>query len=185
MNAFENVVAQYLELEGYWVKQSVKVKLSKDDKKVIGLDTMPRPEIDLVALNVKENELLLVEVKSFLDSQGVYFGDDDIGKFKPDSQAAKRYRLFADNTFRRIVTKRLREEFLREGLISSKTKINYALAVGKFYSVKDEPITRSFFSKRGWRLFTPQQIKEKIRALAEKGWEDDLVTITAKLLLRE
>ena len=189
MNAFEEIIKQYLEAEGYWVRQSVKVDISKDDKKAIGLPTMPRPEIDLVALNVKENELLLVEVKSFLDSPGVYFGDKIngvyiIGQFRPKSWAAKRYRLFADSTFREVVTKRLREEFLQKGLINDKTKINYALAVGKFYSPKDEPDTEARFSERGWKLFAPQKIKAKIKELADKGWEDNLVTITAKLILR-
>ena len=54
MNAFEEIVAQYLEALGYWVRRSVKVNISKDDKKAIGLPTMPRPEIDIVALNVEE-----------------------------------------------------------------------------------------------------------------------------------
>ncbi|MFQ6122527.1 MAG: hypothetical protein ACE5LA_05660, partial [Dehalococcoidales bacterium] len=107
MNAFEDIVKLYLEEEGYWVRHSVKVNISKDDKKAIGLSTMPRPEIDLVALNARQNELLLVEVKSFLDSQGVYFGENAIGEFKKDySWASRRYRLFADSTFRRVVTKR-------------------------------------------------------------------------------
>ena len=101
MNAFEEIVKQYLEAEGYWVRHSVKVEISKDDKKAIGLPTMPRPEIDLVALNVKENELLLVEVKSFLDSPGVYFGDV-IGEGGPKSWGYKRYRLFANSKFREI-----------------------------------------------------------------------------------
>lgn len=185
MNAFENIVAQYLESEGYWVKQSVKIhRISKDDKKKIGLPTMPTPEMDIVAFNAKENELLLVEVKSFLDSQGVYFGDDDIGKFQPKSASAKRYRLFSDQTFRRIVTRRLKEEFLEKGLVNSRTTVNYALAVGKFYSLKDEPVTRAHFKKRGWKLFSPEQIKDGIRTLAERSWEDDIVTMTAKLLLR-
>ena len=184
MNAFEEIVKQYLEAEGYWVRQSVKVEISKDDKKVIGLPTMPRPEIDLVALNAKENELLLVEVKSFLDSQGVYFGHAKIGDFPPDTWAAKRFRLFADSKFREVVTNKLKEEFLEKHLINEKTKINYALAVGKFYSSAEHD-TKAFFSQKGWRLFTPEQIKEKIKELAEKGWEDNLATITAKLILRE
>jgi len=185
MNAFEEIVKQYLEAEGYWVRQSVKVDISKDDKKAIGLPTMPRPEIDLVALNAKENELLLIEVKSFLDSQGVYFGDDDIGKFRSGSWAAKRYRLFADEKFRKIVTKRLKEDYLQRGLINRKTKINYALAVGKFYSPNDEPITKAFFTRKGWELFTPKQIKGKIKELSQKGWEDNLLTVAAKLIMRD
>jgi len=185
MNAFEDIVKQFLEAEGYWAKHSVKVnKISKDDKKLIHLKTIPTPEIDLVALNMKENELLLVEVKSFLDSQGVYFGDKAIGQFESDSWAAKRYRLFANSTFREVVTKRLREEFLEKGLINEKTRINYALAVGKFYSQKDGSDTKAFFEEKGWKLFTPKEIREKIKELAGKGWEDNLATITAKLIIR-
>jgi hypothetical protein len=181
MNAFEEIVKQYLETEGYWVRQSVKVEISKDDKKEIGLPTMPRPEIDLVALNVKENELLLVEVKSFLDSQGVYW--EVVCDEKNEYPAAKRYRLFTDKKFRTVVTKRLHQEYLTHGLINEKTKINYALAAGKFHSERDEGKIREHFSRRGrgWKLFTPTDIKNRIREFAERGWEDNLITITAKL----
>ncbi len=182
MNAFEDIVKQYLEAEGYLVRHSVKVEISPSDKRAIGLTTMPRPEIDLVALDMKQNELL-VEVKSFLDSYGVYFGHNEIGVFPPDTWAAKRYRLFANDTFREVVSRRLKEEFLKNGLINEKTKINYALAAGKFRTSKDEADTEAFFSKRGWKLFTPKKIKDKVRELAKRGCEDNLATITAKLIL--
>jgi len=81
------------------------------------------------------------------------------------------------------VSRRLKEEFLKSGLINEKTKINYALAAGKFHTSKDEAATEAFFSKRGWKLFTPKKIKDKIRKLAERGYEDNLATITAKLIL--
>jgi len=183
MNAFENIVAQYLEAEGYWVRQSVKVEISKEAKKTLKLSTMPRPEIDLVALNVKENELLLVEVKSFLDSQGVYF-EDVIGKEGEESWGAKRYRLFANSKFREVVTAKLREEYLKQGLINENTKINYALAAGHIRTLEDELKIRKHFSQQeeGWKLFSPKEIKEKIAELSKKGWEDNLVTITAKLI---
>jgi len=180
MNAFEDIIKLYLEENGYWVRQSVKVNITIEEKRELRNPTMPRPEIDLVALKVKDNELLLVEVKSFLDSQGVYFGHNDIGDFPPDKEATKRYRLLADNNFQKIVTKRLKDQFLKDGLINNKTKIKYALAVGKFYP-NSELDTKAHFSKKGWILFTPQQIKETIRALSKKGWEDNLVVMTAKL----
>jgi len=180
MNAFEDIVAKYLELEGHWVRQSVKVNISKQDKRDIGTFSMPRPEIDLVALNVKENELLLIEVKSFLDSYGVYSEaiTDEKDVF------SKRYRLFTDSIFREVVTKRLREEYLKQGLVNENTKINYALAAGNIHSSADELKIREYFSKpeRGWKLFSPKDIKDKIRKMSEKGWEDNLVTITAKLI---
>jgi len=180
MNAFEDIVRLYLEEEGYWVRQSVKVNISKQDKRDIGAFSMPRPEIDLVALNMKENELLLIEVKSFLDSYGVYSEaiTDEKDVF------SKRYRLFTDSIFRKVVTKRLREEYLEQGLVNENTKINYALAAGHIHYPEDELKIREYFSKpeRGWKLFSPKDIKDKIRKMSEKGWEDNLVTITAKLI---
>ncbi len=180
MNAFEDIVKQYLEEEGYWVRQSVKVNISKEEKRGIGTPTMPRPEIDLVALNVKKNELLLVEVKSYLDSYGVYFE----AVSDENDEAADRYKLFTDSNFRNIVTKRLRGEYQERGLINENTKINYALAAGHIHYPADEPKIRDYFlkQKEKWILFSSKQIKDKVKELAEKGWEDNIVTMTAKLI---
>jgi Holliday junction resolvase-like predicted endonuclease len=182
MNAFENIVAQYLEAEGYWVRQSVKVEISKEDKKRIGTPTMPTPEIDIVALNVKNNELLLIEVKSLLDSYGVWY---ETVAGKDEKKYTRRYKLFTHGVFRDIVTKRIHEQYLRQGLINTKTKFNYALAAGNIHSEADEVKLAKHFSKKGWKLFSPRMIKEKMRELSERGWEDNEITITAKLLLRQ
>jgi len=179
VNAFEDIVRLYLEEEGYWVRQSVKVGISKEDKKYIGKFSMPTPEVDLVALKVKENELLLVEAKSFLDSPGVRFS----GISGQDPKYAKRYKLFTSSRLREVVTRRLREEYLNGGLIKDDTKINYGLAAGHIY-FGDEPKIAEYFSQRKWKLFTPKQIKEKVKQLSKRGWEDDLVTMTAKLILK-
>lgn len=181
MNAFENIIAQFLESEGYWVKQSVKVEITKEDKRTMNLPSMPRPEIDIVALNMKKNELLLVEVKSYLDSPGVWYkavaGEDK-------DYYNKRYRLFNDDKFRRIVTECLFEQFWGQGLINRRTKTNYALVAGKIYPGA-EPLLEEYFANNGWILFTPSKIKQKMRELASKGWEDNIATMTAKLLLRD
>jgi hypothetical protein len=180
VNAFESIVKLYLEEEGYWVRQSVKAHISKEDKVALSLPSMPTPEIDLVALNVKKNELLLVEAKSLLGSYGVYY--EAIADEK--DELAERYRLFTNGKFREVVTKALREEYLERGLINEKTKINYALAAGHIHS-GNEPSIAKYFSDNGWKLFTPEQIKEKVRQLSTKGWEDDLITMTAKLILKK
>jgi len=186
MNAFEDIVKLYLEAEGYWVRQSVKIDISKQDKREIGLYSMPRPEIDLVALNVKKNELLLIEVKSYLDSYGVYYEaiSDDEPKDDRTKKDAKRYRLFTDNKFREVVTRALREEYLKQGLIRKNTKINYALASGNIRSPGDKSKISNYFLQKGWTLFSPEQIKDRIRKLSDKGWEDNIVTITAKLIMK-
>lgn len=181
MNAFEDIIALYLEEEGYWVRQSVKVeRISKTDKRAIGTYSMPTPEIDIVALNMKRNELLLLEVKSYLDSQGVDFESLS----DKNSKLGGRYRLFNNKTYREIVTERLKEEYLKRGLIKKNTEISYGLAAGKIYSAWDESKISDYFIKRGWKLFLPKQIKAKIRELSDKRWEDNLVTMTAKLILR-
>ena len=141
MNAFENIIAQYLESEGYWVKQSVKIeKVTKEDKRTMNLYSMPRPEIDTVALNMKENELLLVEVKSYLDSPGVW---SEAVAGKDTDYYNKRYKLFNNDKYRKIVTERLFEQYLGQGLINKRTKVNYALAAGKIYP-SAEPLLEKY-----------------------------------------
>ena len=180
MNAFEDIVKLYLEEEGYWVRQSVKVhKITKEDKRNLKTYSMPTPEIDLVAFNMGENELLLVEVKSLLNSYGVHF-EAVSGKAERDKRG---YKLFYWDLYRKIITERLIEEYLEQGLINKKTKINYALAAGHINSEWDEDKIKEYFShpERKWILFSPKDIKNKIKNLAEKGWEDNLVVMTAKL----
>ena len=180
MNAFEDIVKLYLEEEGYWARQSVKVSITPQEKRNIGTFSMPTPEIDIVALKVDKNELLLVEVKSFLDSPGVRFSGVS-GKNKKD---AKRYKLFTNDKFRKIVTCNLKEQYQHKKLVKGDTKITCALAAGHIYSTKksdDEPKIKDYFERKGWKLFTPKQIKAKIKDLSQKGWEDNLITMTAKL----
>ena len=49
MEAFEQVVSEILWMEGYWVRTSVKVELTKKDKISIGRPSSPRWELDIVA----------------------------------------------------------------------------------------------------------------------------------------
>ena len=178
MNAFEAIVKLYLEEQGYWVRQSAKVHISKEDKKAIGIPSMPTPEVDLVALNVKENELILVEAKSFLDSPGVNF-ESISGN---DPRQAKRFKLFTNDKFREVVMKRLQEEYLKQGLIRQDTKVTLGLAAGHIRSKDDQDKIAEYFKEKGWRLFTPKQIKETVRKLSQRGWVDDLIVMTAKVV---
>ena len=97
---------------------------------------------------------------------------------------SKKYRLLNNKKYQDIVTVKLREYYLKKGLINNKTKIKYALAAGNIIS-KDEKKIKEYFKQKDWILFTPDKIKDKIRLLSEKGWEDNIITITAKLTMRE
>jgi hypothetical protein len=92
--------------------------------------------------------------------------------------------LFTNDAFREKVTNQLKKQFLDQGLIRSDTKINYALAAGHIHSGNEQPII-DYFSSKGWKVFTPAQIKEFVKQLVARGWENDLVTITAKLLRKK
>lgn len=71
MDYFESIIKTLLESESYWVRQSFKVNLTKEEKRNVGKHTIPRPEIDLLAYKSNQNKVLAIEVKSFLDSSGV------------------------------------------------------------------------------------------------------------------
>ncbi|MEI7752557.1 MAG: hypothetical protein WCJ71_10790 [Candidatus Omnitrophota bacterium] len=179
MDAFESIVALFLQEEGYWVRRSVKVPISRNDKRAMGLPSMPTPEVGLVAYNPRKNKLLLIESKSFLDSYGVRYQS-----FVGGREDSKRYRLFTDKMFQRIVSRRLLKLYQAKGLALRNTKVKFGLAAGKIYS-DDEKRLASHFAKKGWELFTPRQIKDRIKALAEKPWENNEVVLTAKLILRK
>jgi len=103
MDYFENIIKRLIEQDGYWVRQSVRVNLTKPEKVAIGKHSIPRPEIDIVGYKAGCNELLIIEVKSFLDSPGVKY--DELKKeFEiPDG----RFKLFTCDNYRSIVFRRL------------------------------------------------------------------------------
>ena len=75
MDYFENIIKTLLEHDGYWVRQSFKVNLTKQEKRDIGKYSMPRPEIDILAFRPEKNQIIAFEAKSFLDSPGVKVSD--------------------------------------------------------------------------------------------------------------
>lgn len=179
MDSFESIIASFLEERGFWVKRCVKVNISQKDKNKIGLPTMPRPEVDLVAFKPSKRELLLIECKSYLDSLGVQYKDVlGIGK------GSKRYKLFTNTNFRRIVTNQILKDYKKAGLLLGKVKVNYGLATGKI-KPGDENKINFYFKKHSWILYTPREISEMLNSLVNKGYEDNPVVLAAKLILRK
>ena len=58
MDYFEAIIKTLLEHEGYWVRQSFKVNLTKGEKRAIGRPSIPRPEIDLLAYKPENQEVI-------------------------------------------------------------------------------------------------------------------------------
>jgi len=49
MDSFEQLISEILWMEGFWVQTSLKVNLTKAEKRQIGRPSSPRWELDVVA----------------------------------------------------------------------------------------------------------------------------------------
>lgn len=179
MDYFESIIKTLLEAEGYWVRQSFKIELTKDEKVRIGKPSIPRPEIDLLALQHSRNELLALEAKSFLDSPGVRLSELQIAHDVPEG----RYKLFTSERYRSVVMEGLRRNLLDLHMIDSKTKIILGLAAGKVYQNMGDAVAE-FMKSKDWVFWSPQYIKHQVTKLAERGYENDPTIIAAKILSR-
>jgi hypothetical protein len=179
MDHFENIISTLLEAEGYWVRRSFKVNVTKEEKRQIGKPSIPRPEIDLLALHYSRNEVLALEAKSFLDSPGVKLAQLQEEHEVPEG----RYKLFTSQRYRSVVLSRLLQDLIVCGMANADTKISLGLAAGKVYQGQSGPI-REFMEKKKWFFWSPEDIKQKVTALAERGYENDPAIITAKILMR-
>lgn len=177
MHAFEDLVARLLRREGFWTRHSVKVTLSAEDKQRLGKPSLPRPELDLLAYQPKDNVLALVECKSYLDSSGVSITSFD-GK---NRKSGERYRLFTDEGFREIVTKRVVEQLASTGAVSCEPDVRYWLIAGHIAAKSVGPLHDWFDGKRDWELRGRTWIAESLQAMRQDAYEDDIVTMAMKL----
>ena len=181
MDAFENLVSELLWQEGYWVRTSFKVQLTKEEKRDIGRPTAPRWELDIVAYSAKYNLLRVIECKSYLDSRGVSASS----LIDPKSPNASRYKLFTDEKLRAIVFNRLALEMVNLGTCALNPKVTLGLACGKIASAKDHDQLKTHFEQKGWELFDPVWLKAKMKKLSDASYENQISSVVAKLLLRE
>ena len=179
MESFEEIVKVLFEEDNYWVRQSEKINHTKEEKKKTGKPSIPRPEIDLVALNQSENHILVLEVKSFFDSPGVRLSELDIEYNK----ATGKYKLFTNKNYWTIVLSRLKKDFIKQGMADKKTRFTLGLVAGNVYQNKTEEI-RKLFNEKGWFFLGPDEIKDRVLALAKKGYQNSPIFMTAKILMR-
>lgn len=177
MDHFENIVKTLLEHNGYWVRQSFKVNLTKDEKRNINKPSIPRPEIDLLAYRPTENEIIAIEVKSFFNSPGVKIADIKLEHAYPEG----RYKLFTCKKYRDIVLDRLRMDLKKSGMIHGEETLRLGLAAGNIYQSKSCEF-RAYFDERNWFFWSPEDIKSEVMKLATHGYENDPAIITAKIL---
>lgn len=177
MDAFEQIVAQLLRAKRLWVHTSVKVKLTKADKRAVGNHSMPTPEIDIVAYCGRTNTVFAIECKSFFDSYGVNY-DELCGTGKDDT-----YKLFRRPHLRAMVLGRLVEQLVRRGQCRPEAKVVLGLVAGKVRKAEDASI-KQFFRDQGWVFRGPAWLRREVMRLAHVGYENEVMTVVTKLLLR-
>ena len=179
MDHFEGIIKTLLEHEGYWVRLSFKVNLTKEEKRLIGKHSIPRPEIDLLAFKPESNLVIAFEAKSYFDSPGVKSED----LIESHSIPEGRYKLFTCENYRNIVLARLKSDLQYIGMATENTKIKLGLAAGNVYQSKTADI-QSFFEHKDWLFWSPEVIREKVISLSKMGYENEPAIITAKILMR-
>lgn len=118
---------------------------------------------------------------------------DFLGNFGPTPQRspalakdAKKdvYKLFNRTRLRDMVISCLVAQLRGEGLITGPDPtVQLVLVAGKVYS-KDEPKLRTLFAEKGWTFIGPAEVAAGLRAFADRGYENDVVTFVTKLIER-
>jgi len=176
MDAFEQIVAMLLERDGYWVHTSYKVRLTKEEKVRIGIPSCPRWEIDIVAYRPKDNVVLAVECKSFLNSPGV-----DYKSFSGQTvRGLRRYKLFTNGTLRKTVFSRLEKQLRQDGRLRPSARVKLCLAAGHIRKGSEADI-QEHCRKNGWLLFGQAWFREQFGKLADADYENDIAIVAAKL----
>jgi hypothetical protein len=178
MNAFESLVATLMRHEGFWVHPSFRVELTREDKLEINRHSNARWEMDLICYKPAGNLIRAVECKSYLDSTGVKHADLAGGRY------AERYKLFTEKGLWDVIKNRLIAQLERAGLCGPSPKIELCLATGKLACDDDRPKLKELAAQRGWTLLDDQWLLRSLEALASRGYEDEIATIVAKLLVR-
>jgi len=179
MDYFENIILKIFKSDDKWVRQNVKVDLTKEEKRFIGKSSIPRPDIDIVTYQVLKNTIEIWEVKSFLDSTGVKFSELSMVNDIPEG----RYKILTSKKYRKTVISRLLIDWCNKGLILPNPIVKIGLAAGKIHS-KDKLKIIEYFKNKGWLLLTPSSIFQRLKKLEAIPYENDPYVIASKIIFR-
>jgi hypothetical protein len=159
IDKFENIVTTLLEEEGFWLRHKFKVNVTLEEKKQIGKQSAPKPEIDMLAFNLRNNEVLALDVKAYLDSPGAKLSllqeehDVPTGRFK----------LFTSERYRSLVLARLLQDLIAQGMANADTQVRLGMIAGKVNQGQSEAI-REHMLAQGWLFWSPDDVKAKVAA---------------------
>lgn len=176
MDAFEELVAEILRADGWWVHHGYRILLSTEEKRALDNPSMPRPEIDLVAYKAGTGELLALECKSYFDSGGVHARDLLGGR------NAQRYKMFVDARLREVVLNRLVAQLVASGSVIGAPVVKLGLVYGHA-TEGNAAIIQKHFAENGWLLFGPDWLRGHLQTMALQSYDNQIASVVAKLLL--
>jgi len=159
IDKFENIVTTLLEEEGFWVRHKFKVSVSLEEKKQIGKQSSPKPEIDMLAFNLRANEVLALDVKAYLDSPGAKLSLLQEVHEVPTG----RFKLFTSERYRSLVLARLLQDLISLGMANAETKVRLGMIAGKVNQGQSEAI-RAHMQEHDWLFWSPDDVKAKVAA---------------------
>jgi hypothetical protein len=177
MDAFEELAAEVLRADGYWVHQGYKINLTPGEKRALDNPSMPRPEIDLVAYKAGTGELLSLECKSYFDSGGVNAND-----MLPDGRYPQRYKMFVNSRLREMVLRRLGEQLVDSGTVVGTPVPKLGLIYG-YATPANATKLKEHFAASGWELYGPDWLRRHLQQMALRSYDNQIASVVAKLLL--
>jgi len=125
--------------------------------------------------------LRVVECKSYLDSGGValraFNGSDE--------RFAERFKLFGDEQLRSVIFGRLCKQFATSGACRPEPEVKLCLACGRIASDTDREGLHKHFAEKGWELWDERWLRDRLRVMSGRGYENQVSAEVAKLLLRQ
>jgi hypothetical protein len=177
MDVFEQLVADILRDEGFWVQTNYRVRLTKGDKAEIGRPSCPDWEIDILAYQPRLNIVRVIECKSYLESGGVH-----AAMFDPAHKHAGRFKLFNEQGLRLTVFNRLKLQLEESGLCLAGANFRLGLACGhisKFNRSKLDDI----FANNGWEFLGPEWLRFRFEQMAVGGYQNNAYSLVIKLAM--
>jgi hypothetical protein len=78
----------------------------------------------------------------------------------------------------------LKPDLVRAKMANKETTITLGLVAGNVYQSRSDDI-RNLFDENGWLFWSPEDVRDKVNALALLGYENEPSIITAKILMRK
>ena len=104
-------------------------------------------------------------------------------KDDPPPARAGFLKLFTDATLRNVVFARLEQQLVDEKRCRAKPKLRLGLVCGHTKKAAREEL-RSHFAENGWDLYDDEWLRDRLREVANGGYENQVSAVVAKLLVR-